>query len=283
VKIAVLGGSGYLGGRVALDLSQKYDVTTVTRRPFVLKNCSNLVVNFNEKFYNDLIGFDVIVNCIGGNRNDIEVNPKSAADLKQSLITNLCFLSEIKKIFLLHVSSKHVYSILKQNDTRNLYALSHLNTERILEEKFSTAIGSSYQVLRLANCFGVPATQSSEFSRLFLNQVIIGILKDNDDIRVRNPKIISSFVPLCVVSSYLKEIFLNPFLIEERILDLGMPYSFYLGDAEKIIRGIFSDSQQINNRLIINSLYGQNFIEKFPHYADISFFNSEVTAFKFKT
>ncbi|MDC3106306.1 NAD-dependent epimerase/dehydratase family protein [Gammaproteobacteria bacterium] len=280
MKIAVLGGNGYLGGRVATDLSEAYDVTIVTRRPFVLKNCDNLVLNFREIFFHTLSRFDVIVNCVGGNRDEIEADPENANELKQNLINNLCDLSEIKKIFVLHVSSKHVYSVVKHRDVDNHYALSHLNAEKMLEKKISGSNGSGYQILRLANCFGSPASNSQEFSRLFLNQIITGILKKNECPHVRNPKTMSSFVPLSVVSSYLKEIFRDPFSIQDKVIDLGMPYSFFLGDAEKIVREIFSGNDTKKNIFFVASSYGESFIKRWPEYADFSYFVNEVNAFK---
>ena len=283
MKIAVLGGNGYLGGRVASGLAVSYDTTIITRRPYFLSDCKNIVVAFNDRLYESLIDFDVIVNCVGANRAESELDPKNAIAIKRNLSHCLAKLSKIKKIFVFHASSKHVYSpIVTENKNQNqnlqskdLYAYGHSESEKYLSENFFSANGSSYQIMRLSNCFGYASTTSKEFFNLFLNQLIYGMIKGRPLV-IENPKITSSFTPMNIVVDYIKTALIDPFSLHEKIIDIGVPYEFSLGDAALLIESIFCGDEKGFRSYLCKSYYGSKFILSNPNYSDESWFIGEV-------
>jgi len=281
MKIAVLGGNGYLGGRVASGLAVAYDTTIITRRPYFLNDCKNIVAVFNDRLYESLIDFDVIVNCVGANRAETALDPKNAIAIKRNLSYCLAKLSKIKKMFVFHVSSKHVYSpIVTENKNQNLqskglYAYGHSESEKYLSENFFSANGSNYQIMRLSNCFGYASTASKEFFNLFLNQLIDGMIKGRPLV-IENPKITSSFTPMNIVVDYIKTALIDPFSLHEKIIDIGVPYAFSLGDATLLIESIFCGDEKGFRSYLCKSDYGSKFILSNPNYADESWFIDEV-------
>jgi len=279
MKIAVLGGNGYLGGRVACGLAVSYDTTIITRKPYFLRDCDNIVVAFNDRLFESLIDFDVIVNCIGANRAVSELDPKNAIEIKRNLSHCLAKLSKIKKIFVLHASSKHVYSYIdaenKNLQSKDIYAYGHSESEKYLSENFFSANGSNYQIMRLSNCFGYASTTSKEFFNLFLNQIIYGMIK-GQPLVIENPKIISSFTPMNIVVDYIKSTMVDPFSVHEKIIDIGVPYEFSLGDAALMIENIFCGDEKGFRSYLCKSDYGSKFILSNPNYSDKSWFIDEV-------
>jgi len=283
MKIAVLGGNGYLGGRVASGIAVDYDTTIITRRPYFLSDCKNIVVTFNDRLYESLIDFDVIVNCVGANRAETELDPKNAIAIKRNLSYSLAKLSKIKKVFVFHASSKHAYSPIvteyknknKNLHSKGLYAYGHSESEKYLSENFFSANGSSYQIMRLSNCFGYASTASKEFFNLFLNQLIDGVIKARPLV-IENPKITSSFTPMNIVVDYIKTALIDPFSLNEKIIDIGVPYAFSLGDAALLIESIFCGDEEGFRSYLCKSDYGSKFILSNPNYADESWFIGEV-------
>ena len=87
MKVAVLGGNGYLGGRISSEISTHYKTYSITRNSFNHPSCTNIKCDYTniDKFIELLIGFDVIVNCTGLNKK----NSSSS-----------CFFSFFSRLFL---------------------------------------------------------------------------------------------------------------------------------------------------------------------------------------
>lgn len=281
MKIAVLGGNGYIGGRVAAGLAGSFDTTIITRRPYLLNGCKNIVVDFSSVLLETLIDFDVIINFVGANRSTTKLDPVGSIGIKQNISECLSKLSKIKKIFVLQASSKHIYSsVTRENEyihenNKDHYALGHLASEEYLGDNFSFDNGSTYQIMRLSNFFGYAVTDSKEFSNLFLNQLIVGLIKERPLV-IKNPNIISSFTPLNVLVDYIRSVLSGPFPVHDNIVDIGVPHCFSLGDATLLMASIFRGEYDYFGSHLLKSEYGSRFISKYPSYASDSWFISEV-------
>lgn len=283
MKIGVLGGNGYLGGRISSYLNEFFDTRSITRNIFEHPNCENIVVDYNSHtFISALKNFDIILNCTGSNKIKTLMDPKSSLKEKKQINLSIAKAASEKKIFVFHISSKHVYSLLhkdltKKNDSidQNIYAQNHLEAENALIKNFDFRKGSNFQIIRLANCFGYSPTKSPEFNNLFMNQAI-SALSIGQKININKPKEYVCFTSMEIVASYIKDTIQDLDKIENYYIDLGVLYGFKLEDGNDLIDLIINkrDISKILKNNVNN--YGTNFIKSNSKYNNLNYFINEV-------
>ena len=96
MKVAVLGGNGYLGGRVAQSLNRIFETTAITRNPFQHPSCKNVDLDFkSNEFANSLKKYDVIVNCTGSNKVKTSHDQEKTLHEKKNVISLNIFIIAI--------------------------------------------------------------------------------------------------------------------------------------------------------------------------------------------
>jgi len=183
-KVLITGGTGYLGARIGEALSTNdYDVYLGSRHPFsrgTINGCSQVGTDWSDPELTFCQGFDIIFHAAGMNAQDCEQNPDLAFEFNSKITERLARKSALygcKQFFYLstvHVYMAHLSGCLSESSTvlnTHPYAASHLLGEQAL---LSVARDSQMNghVLRLTNCFGYPATHSSECWGLVLNEFI---------------------------------------------------------------------------------------------------------------
>ena len=77
MKIGVLGGNGYLGGRISSYLNKFFDTSSITRNIFEHPNCENITVDYNSHtFISTLKNFDTTLSRSCGLRKPDDILPQ---------------------------------------------------------------------------------------------------------------------------------------------------------------------------------------------------------------
>lgn len=181
MRIAITGGSGFLAGRLAEDLSQKGHLVKVFTREInrKSKNFEQVAIDWDseESLFSVCRDSDVVIHAAGINAFESNKNPSLAEAFNGRKTTQLAKVasgSGVKKFF--YISTAHVYAevpvgvFTEESEPRNKspYATSHLmgevgvlGTDGI--ENFQVA------VLRVGNVYGAPAGTNSSCMKLVVN------------------------------------------------------------------------------------------------------------------
>ncbi len=135
MKIYIAGASGQLGSFLKNKLKNKKNIIIFTKRYNLL--------NIKSYKYLKKIKPDVIINCSGlTDVNLCEFNYIKALKLNQTIPDNLNNFCVSEKIFLIHISTDHIYDGKKNNKSkenqikiRNNYAKSKLKGEAKINSK----------------------------------------------------------------------------------------------------------------------------------------------------
>lgn len=181
MRIAITGGSGFLSGRLAEDLSQKGHSVQVFTRKHDPKNtiARERIVNWSseESLSHICNKSDVVIHAAGINAKDSNDNPLLANEVNGGNTTKLALLAStfgVKKF--IYISTAHVYKnesvgvfteeSIPQNNSP--YATSHLIGEHGVLE-LDGLNGMRSIVVRVGNVYGAPANNNTSCLNLAVN------------------------------------------------------------------------------------------------------------------
>jgi UDP-glucose 4-epimerase len=183
LRIVIIGGGGYLGGRLAeyLNADTNYDVTIAKTSNLNLKSIIKEVhIDWNnlEAFFSVIENNDVLVYASG--LGAIECNNNSIDAIEVNTIRPLKILNQIigKNIYFCYFSTVHVYSqkpkgIIEENSSitnSHPYASTHAITEKMIEW-YKSAGKINGTSLRISNVYGLPLNKNSNGWGLVINQL----------------------------------------------------------------------------------------------------------------
>lgn len=124
MRFLILGATGMAGHTIAIYLKeQEHDVTTFTRRPFLL--CKNIIGDVsNFKLIEDVIEkgeFDAVINCIGILNKNAETNKHKAVFLNSYLPHYLSHLTKNIETKVIQMSTDCVFSGKSGNYRENSF------------------------------------------------------------------------------------------------------------------------------------------------------------------
>tara|TARA_X000000950_G_C13900482_1_gene654689 strand:+ start:1828 stop:2781 length:954 start_codon:yes stop_codon:yes gene_type:complete len=183
VNILIIGGLGYLGGRLKDKLySLDHQIFILTRQ--FNKNLSTKgaqIISYNwsdyDKFLEICNDIDIIIYSAGPNSYESEKNyNKSVNYIKKTTSFIIRLLKEKKNKRLIYFSTIHVYSknlkgvIRENNDTLNNhpYALTKLIAEKMILESINK-YELKINILRLSNAVGAPSNKDVNCWHLVAN------------------------------------------------------------------------------------------------------------------
>lgn len=256
MKILVLGGFGFLGGRLAqYFLDEGHDVTIGTSRDiksrdFLLDGANVVHTPWNNSAKLDKAcrDIDLIIHASGMNAKDcaddpvaaLSINAVATANILQSAINN-----NVKRF--LYISTIHVYTDKLYGDISEMdcptnvhpYAASHRAAEDVVlwAQKNKSIDGV---VVRVSNGFGVPTHRNVNCWMLLINDLCRQAVENkklvlaSDGIQVRN------FIPISEICSVIDFIVCQlPFedkVGEVGLINIGGKESFSVLEMAKLIQ-----------------------------------------------
>ena len=169
MKVAVLGGSGYLASIISYFNHKKKNFIFFSRNS---KN-ENLKIDYlsfqdvNKKLNN----FDCVINLAGISKTDSEIFKSKGIKIREKIANNLAKLCLINNIKLIHISSIQVYKnfdlkkrlkIKSTKDYKSFYAKGHIATEKIFTNKLKNK-KNSFIIIRLSNVFGFTTNMTKKY------------------------------------------------------------------------------------------------------------------------
>lgn len=185
-KVAVTGGSGFLGSYVVDELlKQKYNVRIIDCspskwHPSIEYSCVD--IRDSNQLVDSLMGVDYVYHFAGlSDLNESIQNPRRAVELNiigTYNVLDACIRAGVKKF--LYASSAYVFSTKGA-----MYGASKRSAELIIEE-YSRSFGLPYTIIRYGSVYGDRADSSNRIYRLLyqaLNEGKIDFLGDGSEVR----------------------------------------------------------------------------------------------------
>jgi len=239
MKVAVTGGSGFLGSYVVDELlSRGVDVVVIDIRPpprqFAVE--FERVDILNSKAVSDaLAGVDYVYHFAGlADLNQSLENPRDAIELNVLGTLNVleaCARHRIRRI--LYASSAYVFSTKGA-----MYGASKRSAELIIEE-YSRSFDVPYTIIRYGSVYGDRADNSNRIYRLLhqaLTEKKIDFLGDGSEVR--------EYIHAEDAAKLSADLLSDDYLNNHIILTGVEKYSY--GDLLLLIKEIMSDSIEVN-------------------------------------
>ena len=199
LRIAVLGGTGYLASLIKNQNINKKNKYTFFSRKKESKNYINFLSL--KKNYDILKNFDFIIHLAGPNQDQLKRN-KRLIEKKNEITSVICDVCLTHKIKLIYISSMQVYknygkknlSINSKINLKNPYSKSHYNSEKIILEKFSN-YKRMFTILRMGNIFGFKKCNNSKDIDSNLVHSLCDIAVKKKKILINNGSIRRTFIP----------------------------------------------------------------------------------------
>jgi UDP-glucose 4-epimerase len=249
--ILVIGGLGYLGGRICESLlrTNKYKVIIGTRNinsdvPKELMGCKLVSIDLLDIniIKNCLKGIDIIIHLAAMNVNECDKNPSSALLVNGLGTLNLVQSikhSKVKKI--IYFSSAHVYGSPLSGDInedkkaipKSHYAITHRTAEDYIiklgsEGKIFTSI------LRLSNAVGYPIRENTDCWMLVANDLAKQIVENSEIILNSSGKQLRDFIPISSIT-YAVNFFLESQIPSGEVYNLGSGKSLSIIDFANLL------------------------------------------------
>ncbi len=222
-NILIIGGLGYLGGRIAKHLSeQNYKVYITTRKQScdypdnVPTNCEVLTTDYSS--YSDLNklmnGIDCVIHLAGPDAHTHFINAESLinahVDLTEKLLhaSRQCLVSKFIYLSTIHVYGSNLKGIINE-ETKPLpeepFSKAHYEAENII---LSNKDNISKVILRCANTFGAPYFDNEKCWKLVVNNFYKNAI-ETGVITVKSPHTHRTFYPVSLLCKQIEGLIIN--------------------------------------------------------------------------
>jgi UDP-glucose 4-epimerase len=188
MKIAITGGSGFIGSRLVKELSKKHDVTVLD----VIDRVTDLGVNFKKVDITSIKqvdsamkdGYDVVYHLAGTVVDQVRKDPYKALTLNITGTQNVletCRVNNVGKI--IFASTFYVYDGLDENIIVNEYTPLDVSRMELfgaikyfcesMVRTYSEKFGIDYNILRFGSAYGADE-RCSNVILTFLNMALNG-------------------------------------------------------------------------------------------------------------
>lgn len=281
MHIVITGGSGYLAGRIIENIlhSSDHEISVISQKKssfFINPRVKHSSWNESDKINNTFSSADVILHTAGFNASASSKNPDKAIDfarkstkriikaMKSSANSNLIFFSTA------HIYRSPLIGEINEDtipENNHPYALSNLVGESLVEN-FNMSTNNKGLILRIGNCFGLPANESSNCWDLVINGMCKSAIV-NKKINVLGPSNqVRNFVPMKTFLQKLQLVIENESIGKSsHILNIAYMKSFALSEIAELIQTrcseLFNFMPKINYEKPKDDLLNLNYQSKY--------------------
>ena len=285
MNLFICGGSGYLAGSLAKELSKDYNVILGTRFPKKIKTFKKNIkikkINYlsTKSLIKSFKNIDVVFHFVGMSKKESLKKKNESINFKKKITRNIITAASINKCSkLVYLSSIHVYkdsdkkeyiSEKSKIETKDAYTKAHFAAEKILLKKKNLNI-KNIVVIRTANIFGINIINNSkELFNNLANNFCYQAVKFNK-ITIQDHNVVRNFVPLKIFIKFIKIIILKKNLKNLNLFNLGYK-SFSFGSLCKLISVRYSKLYKRDCNLIFLKKYSKinknnNFYSSFKNF-----------------
>lgn len=267
--ILIIGGTGYIGGR----LSKAFDHAGIDH---LIGSRQLIPEKSNYRFY-DLSSLDSIKKSLIGIEKIIFAAGPSSADTYENCGCNLADLSREFENFLhsvsdsqvkeiIYISSIHVYgkNLIGSVDETIApiplldYGRYHLVREKLLEEH-AKVNDISFLSLRMSNGFGAPANSNKSCWNLLINNLARSLVSHGRFIFNSSSQISRDFFPLSIAENFLIELMSKSSPLPCKVLNFSMAHSLTLEEASLKTTRIFSSLTGKTSEIVFLNQNDENY------------------------
>jgi len=264
MKILIVGGYGFIGGRLAVYFdSLGHDVFICTRKnideaPSWCPNAAVVNINWGDldsihKACNDI---DIVIHAAGVNAIESKQNPEIAMNFNgysTGQLLNAAILNSISKF--LYFSTAHVYSdqllgdITEESIATNQhpYATSHIMGENLVRKAHQNGDIMGI-VIRLSNGYGYPMHKDVNCWMLLVNDLCRQIKKNGSIVINSSGKQLRDFLPLESLNDIVSHLIqLNGIKLGNGLFNVASGHSIRVIDMAERVRHL---CQKILNKKI---------------------------------
>jgi UDP-glucose 4-epimerase len=256
--ILVVGGNGYLGGRLSNFLaSNRYDFKIGTSNPsFKIKKPYGEKLIFCDVTNQDSLkvatkNIDTVINLSGLNSYGCEVNPNLADKINNQGALNIaeaCKLNKVNK--LISFSTVHVYENPLiglygedfQPKPTHPYGTSNLAGENSIMQSLQES-DIEFAILRLSNAVGSPSTYDTNCWSLVANNFCKQAVKTEKILIKNNRNTLRDFIAIHDICRSIKSLIDKPLSHDNPVFNLSNGTSISIGEIAKLIVSSISKYQ----------------------------------------
>jgi len=222
-NILIVGGLGYIGGRIVNHLCDKGKHVKVTTRKQpneypdnVPLNCEVFTTDYSstQEIYDFLEGIDCVIHLAGPDAHtpydDEESLIKSHVELTEKLIhaSRQCFVSKFIYFSTIHIYGNNLKGIVTEEtepDPQYPFSKSHHEAEKII---LSERYDMNKIILRCGNVYGAPLFDNEKCWNLAANNFYKNAV-ENNVIIVNSPNVHRTFISLAQLCNIIEELIIN--------------------------------------------------------------------------
>ncbi len=281
-KIAVFGGTGYLGSLIKNQNNVKKNNFIFFSRKNKNKN-KNYINFYSRNNLNKIKNFNFVIHLIGPTKEKLSKN-KNLIKKKNKITSIICDFCIKNNIRLIYISSLQIYkyygydnlSLNSKINNKNLYSMSHYYSEKIIRKKFFNH-KNMFTILRMGNVFGFKKyVKLKEVHNNLIHRLCYDAYKKRK-IEIKDGSIQRTFIPSQIFIHVLNFIITNE-IFKNSTINISFK-NFRLLDIAKIIKKRSKHVLNLTINLIVKKFY---FEKKFKIYNNLLKFSSKNKKIEFE-
>lgn len=250
MKVLILGGTGFIGERLADYLiEKKYEITIASRKNYKSPNrkIRNIIkINWNDaaSIEKACEGIDIVIFAAGVSAKESSENLINTIEFSKKGTLNLinaakkCSIKEIIYLSTAHVYCSPLLGKINENsklENKHPYAISHSISEEIIIKAQKNCNNLKTKVLRLSNCFGRPINKDANCWYILINDICKQAIITNKIIVKSRSNTVRNFIPISTVIYFIEDLISQKYEKAPQIINIGEKFSLSINEVLELV------------------------------------------------